>query len=218
MSQEKNWPYEESVAYLIAIMKQGWAAQARSEQESVVNLGSIQKWQVLDRDTHQDFRIFKAQWRTALSPRTNAKHKVLVLSGSNWVNVIALTPANEVVLIEQYRHGIEEVTLEIPGGMINKDEPPTEGGERELREETGYVGEQVSLLGTVHPNPAFQSNVCHTILVKNARKIAEQEFDSGEDIAVHLVPLKEIPNLIRDGKITHSLVILAFYWLELRTK
>ena len=100
--------------------------------------------------------------------------------------------------------------------MIDHGEQPGDAGARELREETGYVGDEVSVIGTAHPNPAFQSNIVHTVLVKNARKVAEQQFDRGEDIAVHLVPLAEIPDLIRSGKITHSLVILAFYWLELK--
>ncbi|MSR64621.1 MAG: NUDIX hydrolase [Verrucomicrobiae bacterium] len=216
MVDEQQKSYEESLAYLISLMKQGWAAQSKSEDAGTGELGAIRKWEIVSSDPPLDMRIFKAQWKTAVSPRTDQKHKVLVLSGSNWVNVIALTPDEKVVLIEQYRHGIDQVTLEIPGGMINRDEAPELGGARELREETGYVGDDVTLLGTVHPNPAFQSNICHTILIRNAHKTSETEFDSGEDIAVHLVPLKEIPDMIREGKITHSLVILAFYWLELK--
>lgn len=217
LSEEKKQPYEESLAYVVALMRQGWAAQARGESNNAVpNWGTIRKWEVVERHPEDDMRIFKSQWRVAISPRTKDKHKVLVLRGNNWVNVIALTPQREVVLIEQYRHGIEEVTLEIPGGLINKDERPEVGGARELREETGYAGDEAVLLGTVHPNPAFQSNLCHTILVKNARKVGEPELDGGEDIAVHLTPLHDIPGLIREGKITHSLVMVAFYWLELR--
>ncbi len=216
LSEAKRQSYEESLAYLIALMRQGWAAQAQQRQTGSVQMGSIRKWEIVESMPQQDLRIFQAQWRTAISPRTNEKHNVLVLSGNDWVNVVALTPQREVVLIEQYRHGIEEITLEIPGGMIDRDEQPSRAGERELREETGYVGDSVTVIGTAHPNPAFQSNHVHTVLVTNARKVAETQFDHGEDIAVHLVPLSEVRGLIRERRITHSLVLLAFYWLELK--
>jgi ADP-ribose pyrophosphatase len=216
LAAEQAQSYEQSLAHLVSLMKQGWAAQARASQPAMASFGAIQKWQVVQTETEQDFRIFKAQWRIAISPRTRDKHKVLVLSGANWVNVVALTPADEVVLIEQYRHGTEEITLEIPGGMIDREEKPEDAGSRELREETGFVGDAVRVIGQAHPNPAFQSNQVFTVLVTNARKIAETQFDHGEDIAVHLVPRREIRELIRQGRITHSLVLLAFYWLELR--
>ena len=80
------------------------------------------------------------------------------------------------------------------------------------------MGDEIELIGTAHPNPAFQSNLIHTVLVKDVRPTGFTHFDSGEDIAVHLASLAQIPELIRQGKITHSLVILAFYWLELKNK
>src|SRR5205823_12094302 len=91
------------------------------------------------------------------------------------------------------------------------DEAPAAGGARELLEETGYAGDEVVTIGAVHPNPAFLSNTCHTILVRNARLVGEQALDSGEDIAVHLIPVADIPAMIRAGRITHALVIAAFY-------
>lgn len=178
----------------------------------------IRKWHVVQSKPPQDFRIFKARWDTVVSPRTNEKHDVVVLDGPNWVNIVAVTPDHKVVLVEQYRHGTREVTLEIPAGMVSRTEDPREAGERELREETGYAGDTAEVLGVVHPNPAFQNNICHSVLVRNATKVGEPEFDSGEDIEVHLAPLKEIPGMIRDGTITHSLVILAFYWMTLRNE
>lgn len=217
LSEEKKQPYEESLAHLVALMRQGWAGQARDAASGAVpRWGSIQKWEIIERHAEDDMRIFRSQWRVSVSPRTKDKHKVLVLRGNDWVNVVALTPRREVVLIEQYRHGIDEVTLEIPGGLINQEERPEVGGVRELREETGYGSGMVERLGTVHPNPAFQSNICHSILVRDAVKVGEPELDHGEDIAVHLVPLTEINNLIRHGRITHSLVIVAFHWMHLR--
>lgn len=177
----------------------------------------IRPWEVLERSVEADFRIFTAEKQVAVSPRTGRQHQVVVLHSPDWVNVIALTERDEVVLVEQYRHGIAQVTLEIPGGMIDPGESPAVAGVRELREETGYEGGEPILLGTVTPNPAFLSNVCHTILVRDARPVAEAQLDPGEDIAVRLVPRRDIPTLVRDGEITHALVVAAFHWLDLRT-
>jgi 8-oxo-dGTP pyrophosphatase MutT (NUDIX family) len=172
---------------------------------------TIQKWLVVEVEPPQSFRIFRAQWRHAVSPRTGETHSVIVLTAPDWVNVVALTPDDEVVMVEQYRHGIEEVLLEVPGGMVERGEAPSHGGARELLEETGYAGDAPTTIGAVHPNPAFLSNRCHTVVIRNARLVAEQQLDSGEDIAVHLVPVADIPAMIRDERITHALVIAAFY-------
>lgn len=132
------------------------------------------------------------------------------------MNVVALTADEQVVLIKQYRHGIDAVTLEIPGGIIEVGETPLDAGVRELREETGFAGDDAALLGQVHPNPAYQTNICYTALVRNARLAGEQHQDGGEDIVVRLVPLSDVPKLISEGHITHALVVAAFHFLELK--
>jgi len=135
------------------------------------------------------------------------------LDSPDWVNVIALTPQRQVVLIEQCRHGIQEVTVEIPGGMVDAGESPLHAGLRELREETGYEGPDARIIGRVSPNPAILDNRCHTILVREAVVAAAQRLDGHEEIGVRLVPLREIPQLIGDGVIHHALVVAAFHFL-----
>ncbi len=176
----------------------------------------VRGWEVVERAEAADFGIFTAERRIAISPRNGQRFERVVLRSRDWVNVIAVTEREEIVLIEQYRHGIEQVVLEIPGGIIDEGESPLVAGARELREETGYAGDAPVLLGTVTPNPAFLTNVHHTILVTGARLVSDPEQDDSEDIAVRLVPRADIPNLMRDGQITHALVIAAFYWLDLR--
>lgn len=142
-----------------------------------------------------------------------------VLEAVDWVNVIPVTAENEVVLIELYRHGINTPSLEIPGGMIDpEDSSPLAAAERELREETGYVSDPLLPLGVVHPNPAIQNNRCYTYLAPNAHPAGEPDPDEGEEITVFKYPLTEVPNLLREGKITHSLVIAAFLWFYQREK
>lgn len=133
----------------------------------------------------------------------------------DWVNVIALTAQQEVVLIEQFRHGIGQVTLEIPGGMVDRGEDPLAAAVRELQEETGYQGKRTRLIGRVTSNPAMINNHTHTALVEDANLATGQDLDGNEEIAVRLVPLKDVANLVQTGIIHHSLVVAAFYHLSL---
>jgi 8-oxo-dGTP pyrophosphatase MutT (NUDIX family) len=114
-------------------------------------------------------------------------------------------------MVRQYRHGVREVSLEIPGGVMENADSPEEAARRELYEETGYGASEVVPLGSVHPNPAIQNNRCYSFLATDVFPAGEQEQDAMEDIEVVLRPLSEIPRLIRDGQITHSLVLVAFY-------
>ena len=176
----------------------------------------IEKWPVLNSKKLADFRIFTVRSDVKRSPRTGADHEFFVLDTRNWVNVIAVTPDDKLVMVEQYRHGSGTIELEIPGGVMDAgDSSPVLGGQRELREETGFTGESAELLGQIFPNPAIMSNTCHTLLVRNCRLTHPVEFDSGEDIRTHLVPVAELPGLVAAGKIQHALVVVALYRFDL---
>ena len=160
--------------------------------------------------------VFTLRKIRAASPSEPGKvGEFVYIDAPDWVNVIALTDDDQVVLIEQYRHGIGAVTLEIPGGTVDDGEAAIAAGLRELAEETGYTGEDVQSIGTVTPNPAILNNICTTLLVKSAKRTCEPELDAMEEIAVRLEPIERIPDLIREGKINHSLVVAAFHFFEL---
>ncbi|OYT71143.1 MAG: NUDIX hydrolase [Chloracidobacterium sp. CP2_5A] len=151
------------------------------------------------------------------SPGEAEARSFYVIHAPDWVNVIPITPAGEVVLVEQYRHGIHQVTLEIPGGMVDaEDRSPAEAAARELEEETGYVAASIEPLGYCHPNPAIQNNRCFSFVAREARKLKPTRFDGNEELATRLTPLRDIPALIANGQITHALVIVAFHRLGLR--
>ncbi len=151
-----------------------------------------------------------------VSPRTRREHDFVVIDCVDWVNVLALTADQQVVMVEQYRHGSNTVELEIPGGMMDAEDPsPEAAGQRELREETGYAGQNARLIGRVFPNPAIMTNVCFTILVENCRCAHPLELDGTEDLRTQLVPVAELPALVAAGKIRHSLVAAALYHFEL---
>jgi 8-oxo-dGTP pyrophosphatase MutT (NUDIX family) len=176
----------------------------------------IQPWKKLGSKPQGDFRIFTIRSDRTISPRTGEEHDVFVIDCVNWVNVIAVTPDDQLVMVEQFRHGSNTVELEIPGGMMDaSDESPEATGARELREETGYAGGGPRLIGEIFPNPAIMSNRCFTVLIENCRCAHEVQLDHGEDLMTRLISVAEIPGLVAAGKIKHSLVVVALYYFEL---
>ncbi|MCO5051965.1 MAG: NUDIX hydrolase [Verrucomicrobiae bacterium] len=176
----------------------------------------IQPWPKLSSQSVGNFRIFTVRNDRKVSPRTHQPHDFYVIEAGNWVNVTAITPDQQLIMVEQYRHGTNTVELEIPGGMIEtSDASPVAAGVRELREETGYEGANARILGEIFPNPAIMNNVCYTVLVENCEPRGAVAFDSGEDLITKLVPLADLPRLIAGKQIHHSLVTVALYHLEL---
>ncbi len=176
----------------------------------------IKTWVKLSSKLIGDFRIFKLRSDIAVNPRTGKEHDFYILDSVNWVNVIAVTPDQKLVMVEQFRIGSNTVELEIPGGMMDAGETdPVATAVRELREETGYEGENARLLGKVWSNPAILNNHTFTVLIENCRLQHGVEFDSGEDLLTRLVPVAEIPKLVADEKIGHSLVVVALYYFDL---
>ena len=163
------------------------------------------------------FRVFSVRTDTAISPRTGAEHDFHIIESRDWVNIIPLTSDHRVVMVRQYRHGSRTVTLEIPGGLFDSGDTPEEAAARELLEETGYRAERWIKIGVANPNPAIFSNRCYTFLAQDIQRVSDLTPDQTEDIEVVLIPLMDIPDLIRTGKIDHAIVIAAFsiYFLRL---
>lgn len=161
-------------------------------------------------------RLFSLHSAPRVSPVDPSRRgEFLQLRFADWANVVALTAERSVVMIEQYRHGLGQVTLELPGGIVEPGESPESACARELLEETGYAGEPAVAIGRVSANPALQNNWLSTCLVRSAKLRSPPRPDEHEEIAVRLVPLAEVPGLIRAGIIHHSLVVAAFHHLSL---
>jgi 8-oxo-dGTP pyrophosphatase MutT (NUDIX family) len=124
-----------------------------------------------------------------------------------WVNVVALTRANEVVLIRQYRHAVGRVDYELPAGGCEEGETLLEAAKRELLEETGFGGGEWSSLMTLCANPATQNNFTHTFLARGVEKINVQQLEKTEEITVHLTPLSDVKRLIVEGEFIQALHI-----------
>lgn len=172
------------------------------------------RWEKLGRETRLQTRIFDVLGARYRHPSRGTERDFVVMTAPDWVNVIALTPDEHIILVRQFRFGIDEFSLEIPGGVMEAGEDPVAAGLRELREETGYTGAPAKLLGTVHPNPAIQSNRCHFVFVEEAVKSHALEWDADEEIHVTAEPVEEVLAMARNGGITHGLVLNALMLFE----
>ena len=172
------------------------------------------RWEKISEAKVASTRIFDLTGAIYRHPRRKTEREFSLIRSRDWVNVIALTPDNKIVLVNQFRFGLDDFSLEIPGGIIDEHESPLHAGLRELREETGFVGTTTQLLGTVSPNPAFQTNRCHFVLVENATATAGLAWDEDEEIEVRTLPVEEVLAMARSGVITHSLVVAALFFFE----
>jgi 8-oxo-dGTP pyrophosphatase MutT (NUDIX family) len=172
----------------------------------------VDKWEVLQRQPALDYGLFKIWKKKARSPRTGGVNDVLSIEFPDWVMVVALTPEREIVMVRQYRHGNEEICLELPGGLVDAgDSSPMEAARRELLEETGFKAGQMVKLGECYPQPAILSNRCFFYLAVDVEKVGESALDAGEDIDLVMVPKEEVLTMLTNGEITNGTVQLALF-------
>lgn len=177
----------------------------------------VPSWQILKTEEVQRCRVFWVERRCMREDGAGAREgDFFVIHSTDWVNVVALTEDDQLVLIEQWRHGVQARSLEIPGGMIDPGEAPLEAAARELREETGFASDRWHHLGTVAPNPAVQSNRLHTFLALDCRQIGPPQLDGMENCRLELLPFDRVPRLLAEGRFTHALVVAGLAFEQLR--
>ncbi len=172
-------------------------------------------WRRTRSGEEHDFTILRIREDHFADPRDGSEHPRVILTAPDWVNVVALTPEREALLVRQFRFGVEANSLEIPGGMVDEGETPAEAAARELEEETGFRAASWAFLGAVHPNPALQRNRCHSYLALGCQPLPSGRPATDEDLEVVRVPASSLERLIQEGAITHALVVNAVYFAAL---
>jgi len=174
----------------------------------------LSMWERLADAAVDHFRVFRVRRTRYRHPRDRREGEFVVIEANDWVNVLALTDDGRMLMVRQFRFGIHDFTLEIPGGVIETGEDPVAAGVRELREETGYAGHSARLLAQVRPNPAIQANVCHIVLVEGCVRVGEMQLDANEEIELSVLPVDEVLARAERGEIKHSLVVDALFYLR----
>ncbi len=173
------------------------------------------RWKEVETEFLVDCRVFSVSRTTAASPRDGVHHPFFRIDSVDWVNIVPLTSKDEVVMVKQFRHGVSEITLETPGGMVDSGENPEAAAVHELLEETGYRAGEVRKLGSVNPNPALFGNRLHSFVALHCEHVAEVVNDEREETVVELVPRRRLRELVAEGQVDHALVLAALHFLDL---
>ena len=171
------------------------------------------KWQV--KSTKY---VVKDKWISLRSdecilPNGNIIEPYYVLDYPDWVNVVAITANNEVVMLKQYRHGINDTVIEIPCGSVETtDGSSLNAAKRELLEETGYTSNNFIQLSKLSPNPSNHSNMTYCYLALDATLKQRQQLDDTEQIEVVKIPLSEVKYLLQNNMICQALHVSALFY------
>ncbi|MEM9160318.1 MAG: NUDIX hydrolase [Verrucomicrobiota bacterium] len=174
---------------------------------------AVSRWEFLGETPMVKTRIFDLVARRFRHPLSKREDDFFAIKTKSWANIAALTPDQRVVLVKQFRFGVEAFSLEFPGGIVDPGEDPKAAALRELREETGYTGGPAVSIGSSFPNPAIFNNTCHFFKVETVEKTHALSLDQNEDIEVIVAPLDEVIEWGRSGKFTHALALNCLFML-----
>jgi 8-oxo-dGTP pyrophosphatase MutT (NUDIX family) len=176
--------------------------------------GGVPHWEFVSAERVADCRVFRVDRGWFRHPARQITHDFFVLDSADWVNAVGLTRDREIILVNQYRFGTRECSWEIPGGLMDAGEDPIAAARRELLEETGFGGGEARMLGAVRPNPAVQNNWCHFVWLDGIELQSALAWDEHEEIECARLPVAEVLEWARTGRINHSLTLAALFLFE----
>ncbi len=173
------------------------------------NPNSIRPWILERSEAGPDLALFHTRFDWMRNPRNARTVRAVVLESYDWVNVVATTPERKILVVRQYRFGVQRTTLEIPAGLIEPGESPDQAAKRELVEETGCTSDQWRALGWVEANPAFLNNRCFLWEARDVVKTHEIHLDDGEELIVDQLTLAEVMDEIKAGRMRNTYSLLG---------
>ncbi len=176
----------------------------------------IKKWKTLKKIRGKDYRIFSVDTVERQSQISGNKGDFFLVNSPDWITVVPIiTDENGekfFLMVRQYRHGSDSLTLEFPAGMVDPGEDSLETAKRELREETGYTPGKIMLAGEVNPNPAFMTNRTTTFIATDLVKSGQQSLDEHEEIDIELVPVESFHKKVGGSEVNSAITIQAYYF------
>jgi ADP-ribose pyrophosphatase len=161
----------------------------------------IEPWQLLDSTYAFRDRWLRVRSDTVRLPGGKTLSPYHVVEVADWVNVVAISEAGNVVLVEQYRHAVKRVMLEIPAGHVDPKEDREAAARRELLEETGYGGGTWHALGALHPVASRFANQVHSYLALGVRKVGEPLQEETENLHIREIPWADFVTGLQTGKL-----------------
>ena len=171
-----------------------------------MNNHKIEKWKTLESEY-----IIRRPWLVARRdkvqlPSGTIHPEYYVLEYPDWVNIIAVTEDGRFVMVEQYRHGLDQVLTELCAGCVEEGEAPLDAAKRELAEETGYTGGEWELFMQISGNPSTTSNLTHCYIARGVVPTHTQHLDKTEDIAVRILTRDELLDMLKRDEMKQSLM------------
>jgi 8-oxo-dGTP pyrophosphatase MutT (NUDIX family) len=170
------------------------------------------RWRTLSSEYLSHETWFTVRKDTCEKKDGSIVHNYYVFEFPDWATAFPLTADGKIIMTKQYRHALNQVGFELPGGVVEKGESFETGIQRELLEETGYVFDEIKPLGVISANPSTNSNLMHMFLATGGKKVSEQSLDANEEIEVYELSLDELLQLMDENKIMQSMHMTTIYY------